>query len=136
MKLCIYTERKKNIISIAELKTEFKTFNGNLSKNFVSFAMTASCESWVGMDSESRSSVLKTEITRNPSLWHKVFSIIENQVSSSYIINILAGILQRVHKTCNKMSFNKLMYTANPTGFLIIQKLKKSGLWVPKYFLG
>jgi hypothetical protein len=30
-----------------------------------------------------------------------------------------------MHKICNKLAFNKLIDTANPTGFLITQKLKE-----------
>ena len=87
----------------------------------MSFAMTASYESWVWIDSESRGSGLKTEITRNPSIWSWMFSIIENQVSSRYRLNILAGVTQRMHKIYNKVSFNKFLCAANPTEILVTQ---------------
>jgi len=115
------TRSVKNIVSFPEIKTECETFNGNWSKKFMSFAMTASYESWVWIDSESRGSGLKTEITRNPSIWSWMFSIIENQVSSRYRLNILAGVTQRMHKIYNKVSFNKFLCAANPTEILVTQ---------------
>ena len=44
---------------------------------------------------------------------------------SPLVLNTLVGIPQRMYKICNKMSFNKLMCTANPTEFLITEKLEE-----------